>query len=146
MHTDLVQILFVLWYRSPSDSDPFAAIAEFETDFIRLSHGTIGTVVVGDLNIHHTRWLKCSNANTPEGTRLMRFCHLHNLSQMVKHPTRGEYLLDLVLTDLPQLITTAVTAPITDHNIVMCKWTLKSRNLSTLLGIAGISTEPTGTH
>ena len=129
IHTHLGAVLFGLWYRSPNDPserdyqcDPeMSTIAAFQAEFVKYSVGTIGAIVAGDLNIHHKNWLTHSNANTPEGTSMMRFCHLNNLSQLVKVPTRGNYLLDLVITDLKEYVRVEVLPPITDHKVVLCK-------------------------
>ena len=37
---------------------------------------------------------------------------------MVRHPTRDKYLIDLVLSDLPQLTKVKVMTKISDHNIL----------------------------
>ena len=54
---------------------------------------------MGDLNVHNIEWLKFSRRTTPDGTELETVCCLHGLRQLVSQPTRGPYLLDLVLTD-----------------------------------------------
>ena len=56
--------------------------------------------MVGDMNVHNERLLKFSNGESPEGRELERVCAAHGLKQHVKSPSRGEYLLDLVLSDL----------------------------------------------
>ena len=124
IHSHLGAILFGLWYRSPSDVD-LSKIEAFQTEYIQHSAGTIGSIIAGDLNIHHKNWLTFSRANTPEGTSMMRFCHLNNLSQRVKVPTRtsrqgNKYLLDLVITDLSEYTKIKVLPEITDHKIVLC--------------------------
>ena len=40
------------------------------------------------------------------------------LKQVVKEPTRGDYLLDLVLTDSPELLTVSVLPEISDHRVI----------------------------
>ena len=55
----------------------------------------------GDMNVHHKSWLRFSSGNTPVGSDLKGFCDSYGLTQLVKQPTRYEYLLDLFLTDLP---------------------------------------------
>ena len=76
--------------------------------------------MIGDLNIHHRQWLRFSNADTTMGTELKTFCDFHGFFQIVREPTRKEYLLDLAITDIPK--STATVLPlIADHNAVLVK-------------------------
>ena len=40
------------------------------------------------------------------------------MKQVVREPTRGEYLLDLVLTDIPELLSVCPVLEISDHGVV----------------------------
>ena len=51
----------------------------------------------------------------------MQLCLELGLRQTVREPTRGDYLLDLVLTDLETLASTRVLGTIADHRAVLCK-------------------------
>ena len=53
LHGDLGPVLLCVWYRPPSSGE-VGSINAFEAEWTRLSAGYIGTVVVGDLNVHHT--------------------------------------------------------------------------------------------
>ena len=75
---------------------------------------------MGDLNVHEPAWLRYSAGTTPEGRELHGFCSERGLHQHVREPTRGEYLLDLVISDLGPLIKTKVVAGIADHSGVLC--------------------------
>ena len=55
---------------------------------------------MGDLNVHHAKWLRFSNGNSIVGADLKAFSENYGLHQLVKEPTRNEYLLDLLLTDI----------------------------------------------
>ena len=55
---------------------------------------------MGDLNIHHKKWLRFSAGDSAESEALRDFSDSVGLKQMIKQPTRGEYFLDLLLTDL----------------------------------------------
>ena len=79
-----------------------------------------GIVVAGDLNIHHKKWLKYSNANTPVGADLKCICDFFGIFQAVREPTRNEYLLDLILTNI-QGISVKVMPYIADHKGILCK-------------------------
>ena len=78
----------------------------------------VGSILVGDMNCHHAKWLKYSNGITPEGRRLLHFATTAGMTQCVKSPTRGLYLLDLVLTDMAGCVKCKVLPPIADHRLV----------------------------
>ena len=119
VHADVGPILLGIWYRPPDASDVHTTSLAAELQ--RLSHGMVGTVVVGDMNIHHARWLRFSNGNTGIGQVLQDICAAEGITQCVHQPTRGDYLLDLVLSDMPDCTATSVLPPITDHRVVLTK-------------------------
>ena len=86
----------------------------FREELDRLSVSVYGVIVLGDLNIHHRKWLRFSNRDTPEGEYLKSVCDDHDLRQIVDKPTRGQYLLDLCLTNLDRCKATVVNK-IADH-------------------------------
>ena len=118
-HADVGPILLGVWYRPPDAPDVHTSSLAAELQ--RLSKGMVGTVVVGDMNIHHARWLWFSNGNTGIGQVLQDICVAEGITQCVHELTRGDYLLDLVLSDIPDCTTTSVLPPITDHRLVMAK-------------------------
>lgn len=71
------------------------------TELQKIVLENIGTIILGDLNIHHIRWLRYSNDNTPQGENMHQISHDFDLQQLVREPTRGDYLLDLCLGDIP---------------------------------------------
>ena len=77
--------------------------------------------MVGDLNVHHTRWFRHSASVSLEGTALLRFCKDQGFKQLVTQPTREEYLLDLVIADF-EASSVDVLAKIADHHIVLAKF------------------------
>ena len=100
----------------------------FKEEHRKHSGGTLGTLALGDLNVHNPAWLHFSRRNTPEGTALEETCQQLGLRQKVREPTRSdshsgnEYLLDLALTDLED-VRCEVGAKVSDHKVV--KVTLK---------------------
>ena len=66
IHTDLGPLLLVNWYRPPDD-DATLSMPIFRSELVTLVENHVGTIVMGDLNIHHRKWLRFSNANTPSG-------------------------------------------------------------------------------
>ena len=85
------------WYRPPAPGE-VDSIRRFKEE--KQSHATnaAGCVLLGDLNIHHRKWLKYSNRNSLEGQELCVVCMELGLAQLVHEPTRGDHLLDLVLS------------------------------------------------
>ena len=82
---------------------------------VELRHEGIGTIIVGDLNVHSKRWLSNSNKNNAEGELLRSICSELGLRQLVREPTRGEHLLDLAFTDLDG-VRCRVLRKVADHN------------------------------
>ena len=87
-------------------------------ELARLSNDFLGTAVIGDLNVHSCRWLQHSNGESVEGHALQDVCRNHGLEQKVKAPTRNEYLLDLVLTDV-KAVKCTVSKKVADHALVV---------------------------
>ena len=113
------------WYRhGASDSDDISDLySEISEYFTQVS----GVLLIGDLNIHHQRWLHFSNANTHIGSQLKTFCDFHGMHQLVHEPTRGEYLLDLVLTDVVGA-TVKILPSIADHKGVLVQLPMSAIN------------------
>ena len=64
--------------------------------YLNLCDEHLGCFIVGDMNVHHIRWLKHSRENSPEGIALQEFSSKFGFKQCVREPTRGIYLLDLI--------------------------------------------------
>ena len=99
LHSDQGIFAIAIFYRPPDANDD--AILSLRHELAEHVSQVCGIIVLGDFNIHHRRWLRHSNANTPQGEVLQAMCQEYSLQQLVSEPTRGEYLLDLVLSDLP---------------------------------------------
>ena len=85
-----------------------------QQELSELRPDVLGFIIMGDMNVHQQRWLIHSHSNTFEGSLLKEVCDDHALQQLIREPTREEYLLDLCLTDLSQC--RAQTLPrIADH-------------------------------
>ena len=61
-----------------------------------------------------------SSGDTPEGELMKSMCDDLNLRQVVRAPTRNEYLLDLCLTDIDG-VKVSVESSISDHNALMIR-------------------------
>ena len=119
IHTDIGGILLCLWYRPPGSDN--ANVTTFDDELSRLSAGTIGALIVGDMNIWHKSWLKHSPVDTVEGEKLHQICKEHALKQVVSDPTRGPNLLDLALSSVPAACSAEVLGKFSDHNAVFVR-------------------------
>ena len=118
VETDLGPLLLGLWYRPPNAEDEH--FTSLESEIERLSADYVGSLLIGDFNVHQRRWLRYSLSNTVLGKRLQSFCSKHGVTQSVKEPTHVEgNLLDLVLTSLPCSLSCSTTPRIADHNGVL---------------------------
>ena len=95
LHTDRGPVAVALWYRR-TEAGEVASIISLEPENQRYVADAVGTIILGDLNVHELAWLRYSAGTTIEGRELHGFCSERGLQQHVREPTRGEYLLDLV--------------------------------------------------
>ena len=98
IHADVGPILLGVWYRPPDASDVHTSSLAAELQ--RLSKGMAGTIVVGDMNIHHARWLRFPNGTTGISQFLQDLCVAEGIAQCVHEPPRGDYLFGSVLSDI----------------------------------------------
>ena len=59
LHTDVGPYLVCAWYRPPDAGT--GPVDSFDTELAQHRPTHVGTVVLGDLNVHHRPWLKHSN-------------------------------------------------------------------------------------
>ena len=119
IHCDIGPLLLGVWYRPPCPGD-ISAICTLDAELSLLQEKAIGTILVGDVNCHHARWLYFSAGVSTEGRALHRTCMNFGLREIVRQPTRGKYLLDVILTDLGEATTSVKVLPaIADHNVVL---------------------------
>ena len=105
-----------VWYRPPAPGE-LATINTFKTELSALEGISLGTIVLGDMNVHNTRRLRHSRANSVEGSALKAACDDAALQQIVKTRTLENHLLDLVLTDMSGSSASVLPA-ITNHKVV----------------------------
>lgn len=73
--------------------------------------------------MHQATWLRYTARNSSEGEILRSVCDAAGLQQLVWEPTRGEYILDLLLTDIDG-VKCKVLPKVADHNALLVKWPL----------------------
>ena len=123
-------ILLGNWYRP--GASPHDGFSELHADLTEFVPEITGVILSGDMNVHHKSWLRFSSGNTPVGSDLKGFCDSYGLTQLVKQPTRYEYLLDLFLTDLPDC-NVKVLPTIGDHNAIMASVPLPAVTSKTIV-------------
>ena len=69
VHCDVGPVLVACWYRPPNAGE-VAFIRALEEEFAQLADDCVGSIVRGDMNVHHTHWLRFSPHVSPEGTIL----------------------------------------------------------------------------
>jgi hypothetical protein len=117
LHTDTGPYLLCAWYRPPVQGE-LESIESFGNELDELRRHAIGIVLVGDLNLHSQRWLRYSARNSAEGEAMRQLCSKMGLRQIVRGPTRGDNLLDLVITDI-ESASVIVDSEIADHAILI---------------------------
>ena len=118
IHTDHGPVLLCVWYRPPRVGE-VASIMAMRTELDEHAPQCIATIVVGDINVHHVRWLYFSNRIAPEGRELCKLCGEYGLRECVREPTRENHLLDLVLTDMDTAVACEVLPEISDHRVIL---------------------------
>ena len=116
LHTHVGPLLLGNWYRPPDE--PGDSMDTLVEEIQRLRSDCIGVILIGDINIHHKKWLKHSRDNTALGERLWSICRETGLKQCVRDPTRKNHLLDLVMSDVSEWLKVQVLPEISDHRVV----------------------------
>ena len=120
LHSNLGPLLLGLWYRPPSYQED-KATADLESEWHQHSGDAVGTMLFGDMNVHHKTWLQHSIGVQPAGIQLFGVCCRLGLVEKVQQPTRNNNLLDLFLTDATSGVTCKVLPKIADHNLVLTR-------------------------
>ena len=109
---------FYMPHRNMSD------VKELEKSLDQISNLNTNFILTGDFNCPDIDWENMSvnqNAQDKEIQKaLMEVIVSHSITQIHELPTRGENLLDLILTSNPSLIKSSTNAPgISDHDIII---------------------------
>lgn len=116
------------FYRPPTSgveylSQFFTAAKSVQSDYV---------VLGGDFNLPEIDWHRQPAFPGISGslnTLMVNFVNLLSLTQMVLEPTRGNHILDIVLTNAPeQVLSTVIMPGISDHQAVLCEMNLKNTN------------------
>lgn len=110
-------------YRPPDSQPDFVDLFNDAIEQVTNKFPNAILVLAGDFNYPAIDWLTPSvlgNNNRQEYLHFLQTVHLHNLSQLVKNPTRGENILDLIFTNHPEYGSALVLEEISDHRAVHC--------------------------
>ena len=118
VHSERGPILIGLQYRRPNKGER-ASIDSLYEEIQQFSDQAIYTVLIGDFNVHEASWLRFSDGTSAEGRALQAFANITGLEEKVGAPTRGDYLLDLVLSDLGRELKCSVIVGESDHKAVL---------------------------
>ena len=105
-------------YRSPSTDDRVFDCLVSSIAQIQQADGRSSFVVAGDFNCHHENWLG-SRTTDCHGRAALDFVSVLSLTQLVHESTHQDGgVLDLVMTDVPELTCVKVNSPIgrSDHS------------------------------
>ena len=112
------KLLVAAVYRPPSANNDVIDYLDTNTLPLMSKFGTNSVMLVGDFNVHHTDWLG-SSVTDAAGRRTLQLANSLGLLQIVEEPTRGDQILDLVMTDLSATSTTYANLGTSDHNPVL---------------------------
>ena len=118
IHSNRGPLLVGLWYRRP-DKGEVLSIESLESELKEFGSDVLGTILLGDMNVHEQSWLSFSDGSSIEGRALRDLACSHGLEERVRKPTRGPYLLDLVLTDLGSEVKARPVPGVSDHSAVL---------------------------
>ena len=105
-------------YRPPSASNEVLDYLDRNTFSVMDEFGAQSVMLIGDFNVHHKEWLG-SNVTDAAGRRALQLSNCLGLDQIVTEPTRGNNILDLVLSDTPATTKTLANVGSSDHNPVL---------------------------
>ena len=106
-------------------------INTFKTELRALEGISLRMIVLGDMNVHNTQWLRHSRANSVEGTALKAACNDAGLKQTITTLTLENHRLDLVFINIPGA-SASVLPGLTDHKMVNAELTFKIPEQSTV--------------
>ena len=105
-------------YRNPDLDDRIFDCLLTSVAAVHAEDGRASFLFVGDLNGHHQEWLGSTTTNR-HGVAAFDFATVSGCDQLVVGPTHARGgTLDLLMTDVPDLVRISVVAPIanSDHS------------------------------
>ena len=123
-----ISLTVIAIYRPPmSDAENFEKTLKTIKETVSRAHGTMPTLLLtGDLNFPIVNWDSLdisggTSSDRRQASALLNFFQEHFMEQVVRKPTRGNNILDLVATNDHELISRVeiLDTPISDHKIMI---------------------------
>ena len=121
-------------YRNPSSNDTIYDCLINAMADIQQADPKSAFVFVGDFNAHHEEWLGSVSPTDAHGVAAMDFADISGCTQLVDGPTHtAGNRLDLVLTDVPDIVNVEICAPVgsSDHSSLKVSLELRQLNVIT---------------
>lgn len=133
LHDDKIELIWVLvsngaskfvfgvCYRPPDSHPDFCDLLHQSLHTITNKHSNAPIFLFGDFNYPSISWslLSASNGTSSKEQQFLNTALDFNLHQAITCPTRGNNILDLLLTSSPDDIKTINTLPgLSDHNLI----------------------------
>ena len=112
------------FYRNPHHNDSIYDCLLLAMAKVQEMDRKAAFVFVGDANAHHTEWLRSVTPTDGHGKAALDFCNLSGCTQLVVGSTHNHgNCLDLVMTEVPDVVKVAVGTPLggSDHSFVGVK-------------------------
>ena len=111
-------------YRNPHFNDNIYDCLLTSMASVQSADRKASFIFVGDFNAHHQEWLRSVSATDEHGRAALHFSEAAGCEQLVNEPTHVHgNRLDLLLTDVPGLVSVEVLGPIgtSDHSALSVK-------------------------
>ena len=118
MHTSCGPYILGIQYRRPHTGE-VDSILSLEGELQQIQEQAFGIILVGDFNVHSIRWLKFSSHESSEASALQQICQKFSFVKCVQRSTRGNHLLDLILSDIADYIDISILPPVANHNMIL---------------------------
>ena len=113
-------------YRNPNSDDVLYECLLNSMGNIQATDRKSSFIFVGDLNAHHKEWLNSISDTNIHGIKALDFSNLSGCDQLINEPTHQlGNCLDLLFTDSPGVVDTAVKPPLGSSDHFQISFTLK---------------------
>lgn len=122
VHNSSVKLVFGVCYRPPDSNPLFCDHLRNSLTNVKDKFPEAPIFLFGDFNYPHINWSLLAVANQSPSNEPKQFLDLvldFNLHQTITTPTRGDNVLDLLLTNCPDDVSSVTVLPgLSDHNLL----------------------------
>lgn len=134
LHNASGKLVFGVCYRPPDSHVSFPDSLRHELTIMRNEYPKAPIFLFGDFNYPQINWSLLSTLSSTPANEQKLFLELtldFNLQQVITSPTRGDNILDLLLTSHPDDVKSITVLPgLSDHNLVHISMTLPLKKKS----------------